>query len=153
MFEKQIEVAINIIGTFFYRNNQNKEEVDSKLIAKRLVKIIRSVCDAEGDFRIDTMEIDTDNKKQETTPFNLVCQYLEDLYNKKNHDYGNSFDKQLDDDGLLVAKIRLSDKINRFSKLINCESQVKDEKLTDTMVDLACYSIMTLMWMQKHAID
>lgn len=76
-----------------------------------------------------------------------ICGELNALYIAKNADYGNSFDQSLDEDGLLVAKIRLGDKFSRFSTLIKQEAEVKDESLRDTLIDLANYAIMTVMWM------
>lgn len=75
---------------------------------------------------------------------------LLDLYSKKNKDYGNSFDKSLDADGLLVAKIRLGDKLSRFSQLINNPIEVSDESLRDTLVDLANYAKMTVLWLDEQ---
>ena len=37
---------------------------------------------------------------------------------QKNQAYGDSFTKSVDEDGLLVLKIRLGDKFNRISELI-----------------------------------
>lgn len=37
---------------------------------------------------------------------------------QKNQAYGDSFTKSIDEDGLLVLKIRLGDKFNRISELI-----------------------------------
>ena len=72
------------------------------------------------------------------------------IFEEKNKNYGNSFDKTLDEDGLLVAKIRLSDKLNRFSSLIKLDSSgTIDENICDTLLDLANYAIMTVMWMDK----
>lgn len=73
---------------------------------------------------------------------------MTDLYRRKNADYGNSFDKSLDEDGLIVAKIRIGDKINRITSLLKKEAQVVDESLTDTLIDLANYCIMTILWIQ-----
>lgn len=79
----------------------------------------------------------------------LIDEILE-LYEKKNSDYGNSFYKQLDEDGLLVSKIRLQDKLSRFSSIIKKDTiEVEDEKLRDTLIDLATYSIMTVAWMDN----
>ena len=75
---------------------------------------------------------------------------LNDLYARKNQDYGNSFDKSLDEDGLLVLKIRLGDKYKRFSTLINQKNEVVDESMRDTLIDLANYSLMGVMWMDKN---
>lgn len=73
-------------------------------------------------------------------------------YSKKNADYGNAFEKSMDEDGLLVAKIRIGDKIRRINSLIknNGEGQVKDERLEDTYLDLANYCVMTILWIRKQ---
>lgn len=73
-------------------------------------------------------------------------------YRKKNADYGNAFEKSMDEDGILVAKIRIGDKIQRINSLIknNGEGQVKDERLEDTYLDLANYCVMTILWIRKQ---
>lgn len=75
-----------------------------------------------------------------------------ETYRKKNADYGNAFEKSMDEDGLLVAKIRIGDKIRRINSLIknNGEGQVKDERLEDTYLDLANYCVMTILWIRKQ---
>ena len=78
---------------------------------------------------------------------------LNDLYARKNQDYGNSFDESLDEDGLLVLKIRLGDKYKRFSTLINQKNEVVDESMRDTLIDLANYALMGVMWMDKQEED
>ena len=82
--------------------------------------------------------------------FKKITKEMVELYSRKNTDYGGSFDESLAEDGLLVAKIRLKDKLNRFSQLINNDSLVEDESVHDTLIDLANYSIMTLMWMNEQ---
>ena len=73
------------------------------------------------------------------------------LYEEKNRNYGNSFDKSLDEDGLLVSKIRLGDKYNRFSNLLKQKSKgTSDESIKDTLIDLANYAIMTVMWLENN---
>lgn len=81
-----------------------------------------------------------------------ISQEQLDTYRKKNADYGNAFEKSMDEDGLLVAKIRIGDKIRRINSLIknNGEGQVKDEKLEDTYLDLANYCVMTILWIRKQ---
>ena len=77
---------------------------------------------------------------------------MTDLYARKNRDYGNSFDRSMDKFGLVVAAIRIGDKVNRLQSLIEKGgAEVKDESIADTFIDLACYSIMTLMWMEGKA--
>lgn len=73
---------------------------------------------------------------------------MTDLYARKNADYGDSFDKSMDKFGMVVSAIRIGDKVNRLSSLVTRrqEAQVKDESIADTFLDLACYAIMTMVW-------
>ncbi|WP_235888741.1 nucleotide modification associated domain-containing protein [Ruoffia tabacinasalis] len=90
--------------------------------------------------------------KEGETPltFKHITDLMNNLYERKNADYGNSFDRSLDADGLLVAKIRLGDKYNRFSQLISKQAQIKSESIEDTLIDLANYAVMTLIWLSKE---
>ena len=88
----------------------------------------------------------------------FVCKtsnQMTDLYARKNRDYGNSFDKSMDKFGLVVAAIRIGDKVNRLQSLVAKRgvAEVKDESLADTFMDLACYSIMTMMWLRDKEKD
>ena len=74
-----------------------------------------------------------------------ICEKLNEIYRKKNHDYGDSFGKQFEEYGLVSSAIRLEDKLNRFKNLIKNEAQVKDETIEDTLLDLANYAIMTVV--------
>ena len=78
-----------------------------------------------------------------------VCEYLNDLYAKKNHDYGDSFHQTFVEEGMAMARIRLGDKFGRFKTLSKFSGQqVNDESLKDTLLDLANYAIMTVMEME-----
>lgn len=68
------------------------------------------------------------------------------LYAKKNHDYGNSFNKGMDDLGVIYGIGRLYDKMNRIITLTKTEPEIKEEQLEDTIQDLSCYSIMTSIY-------
>lgn len=87
-----------------------------------------------------------------TLSMDEISQEQLDTYRKKNADYGNAFEKSMDEDGILVAKIRIGDKIRRINSLIknNGEGQVKDERLEDTYLDLANYCVMTVLWIRKQ---
>ena len=82
--------------------------------------------------------------------FKELLDHLLDTYVAKNQDYGNSFEIGLDEDGLVSLKTRLRDKFMRFSTLIDHTAAVKDEKIEDTLLDMANYCIMGVMWLQKH---
>lgn len=93
--------------------------------------------------------------KDNITHFKEIAAKMASLYEEKNKNYGNSFDKSLNEDGLLVSKIRLNDKLNRFSSLIKKGSEgTSDESILDTLIDLANYAIMTFMWIEDNlALD
>ena len=80
-----------------------------------------------------------------------ICEEIHSLYAKKNHDYGDSFHLTYIEEGMAMPRIRLSDKLNRFKKLSRSNKQeVNDESLRDTLIDLANYSIMTILEMDKE---
>lgn len=75
-----------------------------------------------------------------------VLQELSDLYHRKNHDYGDSFRNSLEEFGFVAAVVRMSDKMERVKTLSKGEkAKVTDEKIRDTLIDLANYAIMTIM--------
>lgn len=78
-----------------------------------------------------------------------ICKNLNKIYEQKNHDYGDSFHDTFVEEGAAMARIRLSDKLNRFKKLSreDSEQKVNDESIRDTLLDLANYAIMTVMEM------
>lgn len=83
-----------------------------------------------------------------------LCLALNELYAKKNHDYGDSFHATFEEEGMAMARIRLSDKLNRFKSLSRKkEQQVSDESIRDTLLDLANYAIMTILEMEDDEID
>ena len=83
-----------------------------------------------------------------------ILNEIRQLHNRKNADYGDSFDKTLDEVGLGASATRMSDKFNRFKSLIRCGSsaRVEDEKIEDTLIDLASYAIMTIKWMRQNGV-
>ena len=77
-----------------------------------------------------------------------LCSELNEIYAKKNHDYGDSFGESFKEWGILAAMVRMSDKWNRLKTLIRLSEdnrKVQDEKITDTILDLCNYLLMTHM--------
>jgi hypothetical protein len=70
---------------------------------------------------------------------------MNSIYKSKNQDYGDSFAKTFDEYVPVMCAIRLEDKLQRFKRLIKADAQVKDESIRDTLIDLANYSILTIM--------
>jgi len=74
------------------------------------------------------------------------CLDLNELYKKKNADYGDSFHKTYLEEGLAMCRIRLSDKLERFKTLSKSQkAMVADETIIDTLIDLANYAILTVL--------
>ena len=86
-----------------------------------------------------------------------ICTGLNKIYEQKNHDYGDSFHDTFVEEGLAMARIRLSDKLNRFKKLSRLTGEdgqlVKDESIEDTLLDLANYAIMTVMELRLEKME
>lgn len=78
-----------------------------------------------------------------------ICKEINNLYERKNHDYGDSFHQTFVEEGMAMARIRLGDKFSRFKTLSRGgEQKVNDESIRDTLIDLANYAIMTVVEME-----
>lgn len=92
-------------------------------------------------------------KKGETKSTNVLeftnfTQEMAQTYEAKNADYGNSFDKSLDEFGIVASLVRMTDKLNRAKQLSRQEARV-DESMRDTLIDLANYAVMTVRWLDE----
>jgi hypothetical protein len=77
-----------------------------------------------------------------------------DTFIRKNHDYGNSFEESLNEEGIAAARIRMGDKWNRFKALSKGKHvKVNDESIRDTLLDLANYCVMTAMWLDNGNVQ
>lgn len=81
-----------------------------------------------------------------------ICQELNNIYQKKNADYGDSFSKSFNEYGLTMSCIRLEDKLSRLKALSRdgVDQKVLDESIEDTLKDLANYAIMSLIELQNN---
>lgn len=78
--------------------------------------------------------------------FKEITDEMSALYERKNHDYGNSFSETYSKLGIVSAATRMLDKMNRIVSLVTKDKhEVKDESLRDTLIDLANYAVMTIM--------
>lgn len=133
---------------------------------QRLIDIIEgvlasSVFSQEMKYRLQTVidkltvigaqiELNDDELCDNVQQFKNIVETVTETYIAKNHDYGNSFEQSLDKFGLIAAIVRMGDKMNRIESLSKKEAEVKGESIKDTLLDLASYSIMTLMWLNKN---
>ena len=88
--------------------------------------------------------------------FRAIQDKLVNIYAKKNHDYGDSFNEGCNELGVGYAFSRIFDKTKRFQTLAKCimnnnlSIEVQDETIEDTIMDLANYCMMYLAWKDKH---
>lgn len=79
--------------------------------------------------------------------YKYIINNLEETYKAKNNDYGNSVADTYEKFGDLSFLVRITDKYNRLLTLCNPnnEQKVKDEKIDDTILDLANYCLLWLV--------
>ena len=77
--------------------------------------------------------------------FDVTVKKLRDTYERKNKDYGNSFDASIDEFGAIAFVVRADDKMRRLKQLVDNEANVESESFIDTVEDLANYCIMFAM--------
>lgn len=83
--------------------------------------------------------------------FRKITDEMNALYERKNHDYGNSFSDTFEKLGCVSAVTRMYDKMNRIISLVSTKEQkVNDESLRDTLIDIANYAVMTIMELDKR---
>lgn len=82
------------------------------------------------------------------TTFKKITEEMNELYERKNHDYGDSFTDTYKKFGLVAPLVRMNDKINRLNTLAVKKQQVNDEAIEDTLIDIANYAVMTIMLMK-----
>ena len=83
--------------------------------------------------------------------FKDITDEMNALYERKNHDYGNSFSDTFEKLGAVSAVTRMYDKMNRIVSLVSTKEQkVNDESLRYTLIDIANYAAMTIMELDKR---
>ncbi len=87
------------------------------------------------------------DKQQE---FKNITTEMAELYSKKNHDYGDAFGQTFAELGIISAITRISDKTNRLKSLATKDQRVDDERIEDTLMDLANYAVMTLIELRDN---
>ena len=101
--------------------------------------------------------IPTENKTDSAKIFDEILETMRKTYYAKNTDYGSSFDKGIDRYGWTSFKTRIFDKFNRVETILdnkesdpNYKPLVQDEKLEDTLLDMANYAILAIIYLRTH---
>ena len=96
------------------------------------------------------------SKKDELKPASLVryesmSNELLELYKRKNADYGDSITNSLNLYKIAFPSylLRIKEKIERCLVLQEHEPQVQDERVLDTLKDIANYAIILAAWLDN----
>lgn len=111
------------------------------------------ICKGLDAIRVNLEVLEENDKTLSNTSahqFKDIVKGMIETYVRKNHDYGNSFDKSLDKFGLVASVVRIGDKMNRIESLVQKKAMVQDESIRDTLLDMANYAIMTIMWVDNQ---
>ena len=99
---------------------------------------------------VTAIEVPIELVDDKVETFSKIVTEMTELYAKKNHDYGNSFDEGCDKIGTGYPLGRLLYKMNRLIACMGKEDEMQiNESIEDTLKDLACYSVMTLSYLKR----
>ncbi len=79
-----------------------------------------------------------------------LLDYLHNMYIAKNHDYGDSVHDTYMKYGITSFLVRLEDKLNRARTISSKSQMVEDEKLKDTLLDMANYAILAILELEDN---
>lgn len=81
---------------------------------------------------------------QESSFSNILLE-MRELYEKKNHDYGNSFNDTIEEFGFTPAIARINEKLERVKQMLKGEDMFIDESMRDNLIDIANYCVLTVI--------
>lgn len=87
----------------------------------------------------------------ESQEFKNITDQMTDTFIRKNHDYGNSFfDSLNEEEDLGPARYAIGNKWRRFKQLSMSGDALVDESIEDTLLDMANYCVMSLIWYRAN---
>ena len=91
-------------------------------------------------------------EKKNITTFHDTIKSMEELYEKKNNDYGDSITKNLEEykQAFPSYLFRLKEKVDRCLSIYDKGNvEVKDEKMEDTLLDIANYAVILTTYIKN----
>lgn len=110
---------------------------DMQRIAKTLSSIRTSV-QTVSRFILEGSKLKADDK----VTFDVILGMMSETHARKNKDYGDSFHKLVEKNGLCILATHLEEKVNRISNIILNGNEANNEPIIDSLLDLANYSVM-----------
>lgn len=81
--------------------------------------------------------------KAESQIITDIALEVANLVEKKNRDYGNSFDKTIAEYGDVAYFLRIEDKLSRLKSLTSKDAEV-NESIEDTLKDIIGYTLLMI---------
>lgn len=116
-----------------------KEVADNYTVQSQL----KDALDSLKDY-IDILKNEPDARS-----FKKITDEMLDTYKVKNHDYGSSFSNLFKECGMTYAYGHMKEKLERVKSLMKDEAKVKGEGMKDSLLDLANYTILTIMELER----
>ena len=83
--------------------------------------------------------------------FKEITEEMQELCKRKNSDYGASVNDTYKKYGMVSYLVRLEDKLNRARNIVlKGNQQVSDERVIDTLMDMANYCILAIIDMENE---
>ena len=84
---------------------------------------------------------------------NVIDAKCRAIFLVKNPRYGNQAAKNIDEDGMFSAAIRLSDKASKFKAIVRHDLTQDDESIEDTLIDLINYAKIALYKFNENKVS
>ena len=92
--------------------------------------------------------------EQELEIFKGLTEQMYNVFAAKRHDYGPTSEHTFKKFGLVSMVIRMSDKLGRLENIaLKNDILVTDEKVEDTLLDLANYALITILEIKKAEME
>ena len=118
---------------------------------KKVVVIVLSILLALSIAGNALLYVKYDNEKDQSAQNRASSATLEEQLKQKNADYDNSVHDTYEKYGFISFLVRMEDNLNRVRSLSQKgETAVKDEKIEDTLLDLANYAILAVIELRQE---
>ena len=87
--------------------------------------------------------------EQEVEMFSAYTRELAETFARKRADYGQTTTETFEKFGPVSMLVRMHDKLGRLDNLLGTGKVPYNESVIDTLIDLANYSLITLLELQK----
>ena len=92
--------------------------------------------------------------EKEIAEFERLTRRMSQTFAQKRNDYGQSTTETFEKFGSVSMLTRMHDKMARLDRLLwlNVERTVENEKVQDTLMDLANYALITIIELDKQKL-